>query len=336
MPRGYRDAASEGNVTMSAGADRLRPEWTSLPLVLRARIMDAIGGRFVRDEPAQSGFSASYAGVVTTTRGKAFVKACARDWHPDSLHFLRAEMQVLATMPATIAPAVRGEIDEAVGAALVLEAIDGHHPGSPWSADDLHSIATTLSILSSTRAPLGLAGAADSMLPDFTRWEQIARDERLLAGLPDAVRSRMSDLLRIERDFPAAVDGDVILHDDVRADNILISDGRARFVDWPNARRGAPWVDLPCLLPSIEASGGPSCAEAWPLFEEHGAPPVHDMLPVISGFASYLWFAQAQPEIPLLPGLRTFQRAQALPALGWLAALLSDVRDRAASSPGTH
>ncbi|MDF2561176.1 MAG: aminoglycoside phosphotransferase [Microbacterium sp.] len=330
MPRGYRDAASEGTVTMSAGADRLRPEWTALPLVLRARIVDVIGGRFVRDDPAQSGFSASYAGVVTTTKGKAFVKACARDWHPDSLHFLRAEMQVLATLPPTVAPAVLGEVDETAGSALVLEAIDGHHPGSPWTVDDLHSIAATLRILSSTKAPLDLGDAADSMLPDFTRWEQISLDERLLAGLPILVRERMSDLLRIEQDFCAAVGGDVIAHDDVRADNILISDGHARFVDWPHARRGAPWIDLPFLLPSVEASGGPACEEAWPLFEEHGAPPVHDMLPVISAFASYLWFAQEQPEIPQLPGLRAFQRAQAGPALRWLAALLQ-VQDRAAS-----
>ncbi|PRB65253.1 MULTISPECIES: aminoglycoside phosphotransferase family protein [unclassified Microbacterium] len=314
---------------MSAGADRLRPEWTALPLVLRARIVDRIGGRFVRDEPAQSGFSASYAGVVTTTKGKAFVKACARDWHPDSLHFLRAEMQVLATLPPTVAPAVLGEVDETAGSALVLEAIDGHHPGSPWSADDLHSIAATLRIVASTKAPLDLPDAADSM-SDFTRWEVISLDERLLAGLPAMVRGRMTDLLRIEQGFRAAVGGDVIAHDDVRADNILISDGHARFVDWPHARRGAPWIDLPCLLPSVEASGGPACEETWPLFEEHGAPPVHDMLPVISGFASYLWFAQAQPEIPQLPGLRAFQRAQAGPALRWLAALLQ-VQDRAAS-----
>lgn len=328
MPRGYRDAASEGTVTMSAGADRLRPEWTALPLVLRARIVDVIGGRFVRDDPAQSGFSASYAGVVTTTKGKAFVKACARDWHPDSLHFLRAEMQVLATLPPTVAPAVRGEVDETAGAALVLEAIDGHHPGSPWTTDDLHAIAETLRTISTTPAPAALPRAADTTVAGFTRWAEISDDVLLLAGLPGVLREWMPELLRIEGDVGGAVDGDAIVHDDVRADNILIGEAGARLLDWPHARRGAPWIDLPCLLPSVEASGGPSCEAAWPLFEEHGAPPAQEMLPVISGFASYLWFAQAQPEIPQLPGLRAFQRAQAGPALRWLAALLQ-VQERA-------
>ncbi|WP_244631870.1 MULTISPECIES: hypothetical protein [unclassified Microbacterium] len=119
---------------MNAGADRLRPEWSALPLLLRARIVDAIGGRFVRDAPAQNGFSAGYAGVVTTTRGTAFVKACAHDGHQDSLAYLRAEMRVLAVLPSEIAPTVLGDVDEPVGAALLLAAIDGRHPGTPgWS-----------------------------------------------------------------------------------------------------------------------------------------------------------------------------------------------------------
>lgn len=66
------------------------------------------------------------------------------------------------------------------------------------------------------------------------------------------------------------------------------------------------------------------------VFQEHGAPPQAALLPVISAFASFLWYQQAQPEIPQLPGLRAFQRAQALPALRWLAALLRRDQNRAA------
>ncbi len=141
----------------------------------------------------------------------------------------------------------------------------------------------------STKAPLDLPDAADSM-SDFTRWEVISLDERLLAGLPAMVRGRMTDLLRIEQGFRAAVGGDVIAHDDVRADNILISDGHARFVDWPHARRGAPWIDLPCLLPSVEHRAVPRAKRHGRCSKSTEPPPVHDMLPVISGFASYLWF----------------------------------------------
>lgn len=307
---------------MNTGADRLRPAWTALPPSLRAQIVRALGGDFVTDWPAHGGFSASYAGVVTTTAGHAFVKACGADWHADSLHFLREEMRTLVQLPSSVAPRLLAAFDDAAGAALVIEAIDGHHPGRPWTVEDLHAVAESLRTLSTTAAPSEMPRAEDRMIPGFTRWAEIAADPRLLDALPHELPARMPQLLRIEEHLGDALHGDVIVHDDVRADNILIRGARAHLLDWPHARRGAAWVDLPCLLPSIEASGGPTCEEAWAVFEDHDAPSQTELLPVISAFASFLWYQQAQPEIPQLPGLRAFQRAQAVPALHWLATLL--------------
>lgn len=307
---------------MKAGADRLRPPWTSLPAALRTQILRAIGGEFVRGEPAHGGFSASYAGVLTTTSGRAFVKACAADGHADSLRFLRAELHTLSHLPEGIAPRLRAGIDDATGTALAIEAIGGRHPGHPWTNDDLTAVARMLRTVSGTPAPVELPRAEDDMVPGFTRWKEIAVDRRLRTDLPDRLRRALPELLRIEDDFARAVHGEAVVHADVRADNILLSDGHAHLLDWPHARRGAAWADLPCLLPSVEASGGPLCEDAWRVFERHGAPSQAAMLPIISGFASFLWYQQAQPEIAQLPGLRAFQRAQALPALRWLAGLL--------------
>ena len=308
---------------MTSGADRLRPDWATLPLAIRSAVLGAIGGRFVSDSPAHGGFSASYAGVVETTSGRAFVKACASDWHTDSLHFIREEIRAVAMLPPHLGPTVIATFDREAGVALVLEAIDGRHPGAPWTVDDLDAIAASLARLSATDAPEEMERAEDRMTPGFTRWAQIADDPLLLVGLPTSLRARMPDLMELENGFRDALRGDAVVHDDLRADNILISDGEARLLDWPHARRGAAWIDLPCFLPSVEASGGPRCEDAWQIFEAHGAPTQHSLLPVISGFASFLWFNQAQPEIPQLPGLRAFQRQQAIPALRWLAGLLS-------------
>lgn len=308
---------------MNAGADRLRPEWASLPVTVRTQIISAIGGQYVSDAPAHGGFSAAYAGVVSTTAGRAFVKACAAEWHADSQRFLRQEGLVLARLPDPLGPRMIAAIDSEDGVALVLEAVDGHHPGAPWTHDDLHAIARNLRTVATTAAPIELAPAEESMIPDYTRWGEIARDEHLRAGLPSSVQTRMHDLTRIEQDFAEAVRGDRVVHDDVRADNILISGGRAQLLDWPHARRGAAWIDLAFLLPSVEATGGPRCEDAWTVFAEHGAPAQDSLLPVASGFASYLWHEQAQPEIPQLPGLRAFQRAQAIPALRWVSGMLT-------------
>lgn len=308
---------------MIPGADRLRPDWASLPSAIRSAVVGAIGGRFVSDSPAHGGFSASYAGVVVTTAGRAFVKACGADWHPDSLHFLREEITAVSMLPPPLGPQVRAMIDTDSGVGLVLEAIDGRHPGAPWTAGDLDAIAASMARLSGTAAPAQMERAEDRMIPSFTRWAQIADDPVLLAGLPSALHARIPELREIERGLRDVLRGDAIVHDDLRADNILISDGEARLLDWPHARRGAGWIDLPCFLPSVEASGGPRCEEAWRIFEAHGAPTQEALLAVISGFASFLWFNQGQPEIPQLPGLRAFQRQQAVPALRWLASLLA-------------
>lgn len=307
---------------MTTGADRLRPDWRTLPPPLRTRIISAIGGDLVQDAPAHGGFSASYAGIITTTTGRAFVKACGADWHADSLRFLREETRTLSHLPTIIAPRLLAAIDDATGTALVIEAIDGRHPGLPWTTADLHAVAEALHMLSTTPAPSSMSRAEDVMIPGFTRWTEIAADRRMREALPHSLPARMAELLRLEQSFHSAVHGDVIVHDDVRSDNILVSEGRAHLLDWPHARRGAAWIDLPCLLPSIEASGGPLCEEAWAVFEEHGAPSQAELLPVISAFASFLWFQQAQPEIAQLPGLREFQRAQAIPALRWLSGLI--------------
>ncbi|UGS27471.1 aminoglycoside phosphotransferase family protein [Microbacterium resistens] len=307
---------------MRMGAERLRPEWSALPEGLRARILAALGGAYVSDAPAHGGFSATYAGVVRTTGGVGFVKATGHGGHADSRDFLRQEIAVLTRTEVSTAPGLRAGIDDDVGIALVTEATDGVHPGSPWTPAQLHAVAEALRTVAESPAPAGLPEAAASMAPRFLRWDRISADAEVRQGLPDAVRRRLPDLVRMEQRFPEAVTGTRLVHGDPRADNILLQGTRARLLDWPHALAGAPWLDLPLLLPSVEAGGGPRCEEAWEIFRQHGAPAPSELLPMISAFASFLWFEQAQAEIPDLPGLRAFQRAQAVPALRWIGDLL--------------
>ena len=306
---------------MQKGAQRERPAWSSLPSALRARIAAAVGGSYVDDTPAHGGFSAGYAGVVRTTTARAFVKASSPGGHDDSLMLYRREAALLPRIPSGLAPGVIGVIDDADGFALIIEVVNGAHPGSPWTTDALRAIARTMQKVAGTTAPEGVPdGAGD--LTGLTHWSRIADDPALRTGLPHDLGLRLGELVAIEKDFADAVSGRMLIHGDLRADNILITGDDARFVDWPWAVRGAAWFDLPALLPSIEASGGPACERAWPIFEEFGAPRPGDHLPLIAGIASYFWFSQAQSEPAPLPGLRAFQRAQAGPALRWLSTLL--------------
>ncbi|GAB3599263.1 phosphotransferase family protein [Microbacterium tumbae] len=304
------------------GADRFRPTWGSLPRRLRTSIVDAIGGEYVADAGAHGGFGAGYAGVVRTTAGAAFVKAIAPDAHADSRSFLRREAEVLRLAAPPTAPALIEVFDDDHGTALVLEAIDGAQPGAPWRREDLHAIAETLSVLAETPAPAEIPAAEQDLNGDFTRWREISETDALRDALPDGIRDRLDALIDLDAGLADVVRGDALMHGDLRADNLLIADGRARLVDWPAACRGTAWLDVPLFVPSVEAAGGPDCAATWEVFREHGAPAPEALLPVLAGFASYLWFNQARAEIPQLPGLRAFQRAQAMPALRWLAELI--------------
>lgn len=304
------------------GADRRRPAWHTLPTGLRTTIVEEIGGAYVSDSPSHGGFGAGYAGVVQTTEGRAFVKAVSGDGHGDSLRFLRQELDIVFSLPRTLFPAYRSSIDTDDGAALILDPIDGEHPGTPWTDGQLDAIAAAMAELAITAAPASLPDATEALVPRYTRWRDIACDETLCEGLPHAIEARLPVLVDIEREFSATIAGGAIMHNDLRADNILLRDGAAHLFDWPHAMRAAPWADLPVLLPSIESGGGPVCESAWQIFRRHGAPPPEALLPITVGFASFLWHGQSQPEIPEIPGLRRFQRRQARAALRWISTML--------------
>jgi Ser/Thr protein kinase RdoA (MazF antagonist) len=65
----------------------------------------------------------------------------------------------------------------------------------------------------------------------------------------------------------AAIDlvgGDSLIHTDLHALNILITEEQARIIDWAWARRGAPWVDTGFLIIRlIDAGHTPDQAERW-------------------------------------------------------------------------
>ncbi len=51
--------------------------------------------------------------------------------------------------------------------------------------------------------------------------------------------------------------GTPLLHNDVRADNMLITGAEVIFVDWPHACTGAAWFDVVAFAPGVIMQGGP-------------------------------------------------------------------------------
>ena len=137
------------------------------------------------------------------------------------------------------APARR--YDDGDWVALVLQDIPGRNPATPWRADELAVALATLDELvrTLTPAPLpDLPAASEALADDFAGWRRIAEDPP--AELHPWVTQRLDQLCRLEQRALAAVDGDTLVHRDIRADNLLLRpDGGATVVDWPRACRGA-------------------------------------------------------------------------------------------------
>ena len=140
----------------------------------------------------------------------------------------------------------------------------------------------------------------------------------LLAGPDDWSARHLDRLAELESRWTAAVAGTTLLHCDVRADNMLITENGVVFVDWPHACTGAPWFDVVIFAPSVAMQGGPD--PEWLLGRARsadGADP-DAVTAVVTAVAGYFTW-QAQLAAPVgLPTVRAFQAAQGEQARAWL------------------
>jgi aminoglycoside phosphotransferase (APT) family kinase protein len=115
------------------------------------------------------------------------------------------------------------------------------------------------------------------------------------------------------------MDGQAVVHCDLRADNILIRDGdTVVFVDWPWASTGAAGLDRLFVLLNVNFFGGHDVEKLVDV-HLHDAPPAQ-VTGVIAGLAGYFVDVARRPAPDGIPTLRAFQRAQGEAALRWLAA----------------
>jgi len=107
----------------------------------------------------------------------------------------------------------------------------------------------------------------------------------------------------------APLDGDRLVHLDVRSDNLCFRDGRCVLVDWPHAARGNPLLDLAIWLPSLRVEGGPPPDDLA----------VDGMAELATVFAGYVACRAGLPEPPSVPppGVRSLQLACLSVALPW-------------------
>lgn len=113
-------------------------------------------------------------------------------------------------------------------------------------------------------------------------------------------------------------DGETLLHIDLRADNMLLTDRGVVIVDWPHAQVGAAWIDPLVMAPSVALERGPDPETFLQRFPSARAANPATLDAFIALIASFFLYSGALPDPPGLPTLRAFQRAQGEVALNWL------------------
>jgi aminoglycoside phosphotransferase (APT) family kinase protein len=304
-----------------------RVPYQSLPDDLRAEIDDRCGSPVVAAESQPGGFSPGVAARLRFADGRRiFVKAvhpAANTQAPD-LH--RREAQVVAAMPAdTPVPRLCWTIDRGPDGWVVLafDDVDGRQPAVPWRTNELDRVMTAVEALAARLTPSPIAadwlGEAGDLVRESGRgWSDAAADPATMDRLDPWTRRHVRTLMTLEADVESAARGRTLLHQDLRADNVLLTQDAVMVVDWPHARMGAPWVDLLWFAPSVAMQGGPAPEVLLRRFPPAAGADPEAIDVVIAAIAGFFTLGSLLPDPPGLPTLRAFQAAQGAIARTWL------------------
>jgi aminoglycoside phosphotransferase (APT) family kinase protein len=237
----------------------------------------------------------------------------------------RREARIAAILPALVpTPRFLDSYDDGDWIGLIFEDIDGTTPRTPWQDPELNRVLVAIGELTSalTPAPIAVEPVGELMPDVFAGWKRLAagvesgQDD--LRGVDPWAQRHLAELVALEAASPGAAAGTTLLHADLRADNILLTPSRVLFIDWPWASRGAAWVDLLFMLPSVAMQRGP---KPWEIFDVHPlgrTAPAAAVTAVVAAVAGFMIRGSRLPAPPGLPTVRAFQRDQGLPALEWL------------------
>lgn len=300
---------------------KTRMLWSDLPDEITDEVERVLGGAVVEAASQAEGFSPGSADRVVTEHGvRAFVKAVPHSLNPDA-HALHAqEARVMRLIPAGVnAPELLGSITTDAWSVLMLQDIEGVHPGGAGDGSDVVAVLDAFATFPRLdgEALTALRAAEDEFRADADSWRTIA--EQAIEVPEWAVRHH--DCLRAagERVLDA-VAGEYLQHLDGRADNVLLdAQGTAWVIDWPWAVAGARWLDGLFYLLDVRMRGEDIDVEVvlnqHPLFVDVAADDIDAALAAVTG----QFFIKAQlPAPPGMPTLRDFQYREAIAGMEWL------------------
>ena len=293
-----------------------RPSWQSIPDGLRDGITARTGPVAEASSPS-GGYTPGLAACLTLHNGgRVFVKALPAG-HPFATSYRHEAAAADPVAAVADVPALRWHDEIAGWIVLAFDAVSGRHANLEPSGQDLPVVLDAITALDV--AATGLPQRAERIGPWLHGWAELASSP--CPGLDSWAATHLTELSSAERQWPAHARGTTLVHGDLRADNILITDGGAAFVDWAFAAAGAAWLNLADLVPQMILAGhGPADAEqqlaglpAW-----RAAPP--DAITSYAAACAGYWTRWAQQPAPAdAPNLREYQARAGQAAIRWAA-----------------
>ncbi|HEV8564384.1 MAG TPA: phosphotransferase [Actinomycetota bacterium] len=265
-------------------------------------------------EVSRGGQTAAGRWIATLDDGRsAFVKI---GWTLDTASWVRDEHLFYArTRGLPFVPRMIGWDDDGESPVLALEDLSGAHWPPAWRPGDVDAVLAALAAVAATAPPPDVPNAVESQF-GLDGWPEIEVDPGPFLALELCSAAWLENALPIFREAAprAQLDGDALLHFDVRSDNVCIRDGRAILIDWNFACVGNPLVDVAAWLPSLQAEGGPTPEQVIGHPEGIGE--------IASLLAGYFCAHAGRPAIPEAPQVRPLQLMQSRTALPWAARAL--------------
>jgi hypothetical protein len=303
-------------------AQGMRLPYDETPAGVRAWVDEALGSPVIAATTQPGGFSPGVAGRLRCADGsRAFCKAVSAAANPDSPQVHRDEARNAATLPAAApVPRLIASYEAGTWVALLLEDVGGRQPLLPWRLDELTRVVSAIDDMHAvlTPCPADAPVVSEEWRERLTNWRLA---DTPAPGVDDWCVRHLAALADLESHWEQAATGDTLLHLDLRADNLLVTDDQVWVVDWPSAARGHPLLDLVAFAPSVAMQGGPEPATTLALSLTGREAARDRLLPLVCAVAGYFVCRSALPPPPGLPTVRAFQAAQGEVALGWLRAL---------------
>ena len=252
--------------------------------------------------PVHGGYTPTARYAVAAGHRTGFVKVATTEmtaWQ------INREIAAYSGISGDFVPHVLGADADPDRPILIIEDLSHASWPPPWTDAVVEQVLDTIARMHASPSTLAHGGLLEGR---EAGWPTVAADPTpfLSLGLVSAawLERALPALIAAEQSCQLA--GDALTHLDLRSDNLCLTPGGVKLIDWAEACRSAADVDLGFFLPSLAYESGPLPDRLLP-----GRP---DIAAVVSGFFA----ARAgQPDIPLAPFVRRVQREQLSTALPW-------------------